>query len=310
MFEAKSGYSSDFFGRITDYRRTDANRSPKSRILDLTYSRSCSWIVNLILPSIFLPPMIDDETSRQTVGSVERAFAIVNQLQEREPCGVTNLAKSMELPKSTVHKHLQTLVEQGYVRRIDGKYRLGFRFLKHGGVVRDRNRIYTYGRPKVESLVDEVGEMVILSVHEVARGVFLYRSNDRYNLRKSLPMGAHFHLHRNAAGKAMLAEYDDDFVRDLIGQTDLTELTDATITDLDELCTELATIREQGYALNRGERDENVHAVSAAITDGDDVGAISISVPSGSPAAEHLDGEYAEAVQQAASELTLQLKHS
>lgn len=248
----------------------------------------------------------------RTVDAVGTAFAVVQELESRGPSGVTALADGMDLPKSTVHKHLQTLVEEGYVRRRDGRYRVGFKFLQHGGVVRDRCRLYTYGRPKVESLVDDVQEMVILSIREGDRGVFLFRSNDRYNLKESLPMGARFHLHSNGAGKAMLAATDDTSVRDLSETSGLPAETTQTITDPDALADELETIRANGYALNRGERDSGVQAVSAAILDEStgDVGAISISVPSGSPAVDHLDDDYAEAVQRAASELTLQLKHS
>ncbi|GGL64030.1 IclR family transcriptional regulator [Halocalculus aciditolerans] len=249
--------------------------------------------------------------SNRTVGAVETAFAVVRELEARGPCGVTALADAMDLPKSTVHKHLATLVDEGYVRRRDGRYRVGFKFLQHGGVVRDRCRLYTFGRPKVESLVDDVSEMVILSIREGDRGVFLFRSNDRYNLKESLPMGARFNLHSNGAGKAMLAASSDAFVRDL-ADAGLPAETPETITDPDVLFAEVERVREAGYALNHGERDSGVQAVSAPIRDAatGDVGAISISVPSGSPAVDHLDGEYAEAVQRAASELTLQLEHS
>lgn len=253
--------------------------------------------------------MADKERDGRTVGAVDTAFSIIDSLEEQGACGVTDLAGVMNLPKSTVHKHLQTLLKQGYIRKVDGEYRLGFKFLKYGGIVRDRSRIYTYGRPKVEELADEIEEMVILSTCEDNRGVFLYRANDKYNLRESTPMGARFYLHQNGAGKAMLAEYEDSFIRDLLEQTGLPASNESTITTFDELFEELDAIRKRGYSRNRGERDDSVEAVSAAIKDGDYIGAISISLPSGSPASEYLDGEYARAVQQAASELSLQLQH-
>lgn len=250
--------------------------------------------------------------SGRTIGAVKTTFAVVELLQRQGPTGVTAIANEMELPKSTVHKHLQTLVDQGYVRKTGGKYALGFKFLEHGGVVRDQCRIYTYGRPKVEALAAEVEEMVILSIREGNQGVFLFRSNDRYNLRESLPLGARFALHCNAAGKAMLGENDDEQVSECVDATGLPSVTDRTITDHDKLFQELETVRERGYALNRGERDRSVRSVSASIVDErtGDIGAISISIPSDSSTAKYLNNEYAEAVQQATSELSLQLKYS
>jgi len=142
-----------------------------------------------------------NEQGGQTVGAVNTAFAIIEKLQEEGGCGVTEIAEAMSLPKSTVHNYLQTLVKEGYVRNVDGEYRLGFKFLKYGGTVRDRSRIYTYARPKVKELADNIGEMVTLSTREENRGVFLYRANDRYNLREEIPMGTRFYLHQNLREK-------------------------------------------------------------------------------------------------------------
>lgn len=84
----------------------------------------------------------------------------------------------------------------------------------------------------------------------------------------------------------MLAEFDDEYAHEYIENTGLDRVTEATITDSNELFQELATIKETGYALNRGGRDKSVHAVSAAIRDypTGDIGAISISIPNDSPA--------------------------
>ena len=250
--------------------------------------------------------------ANRTIAAVERSYAIVQELGTRGEYGVSELAEAMGIPKSTVYKHLATLEAAGYVRKRNRKYRLSFKYLKHGGAVRDNCRLYTFGRPKVEALASEIDEMVILSIRDGDRGAFLFRSNDRYNLKRSLPLGERFYLHQNGAGKAMLATLDDTAVEELLNSTGLPAATVKTTTDRATLLAELETISEQGFAINEGERDAEVRAVSVAIRDeqADDVGAISISIPSTSPVARHLDGEYAEVVQQVASELSLQLRHS
>ncbi|MFD1572352.1 helix-turn-helix domain-containing protein [Halorubrum laminariae] len=49
--------------------------------------------------------------------SVEKTFAIVEELREREGngAGVSELTDAVDIPKSTVHRHLSTLNELGYV---------------------------------------------------------------------------------------------------------------------------------------------------------------------------------------------------
>jgi DNA-binding IclR family transcriptional regulator len=252
------------------------------------------------------------DRSERTVGAVELSHSILQELQKRGECGVSELAQAMDIPKSTVHKHLRTLVKLDDVRQRNGRYRVGFNLLQYGGAIRDRCRIYRYGRPKIESLVEDIQEMALLSILDKDRGVFLFRSNDRYNLKASLSMGARFNLHSNGAGKAMLAACDDEFVDAYIESTGLPSETALTLTDPETLRAEVETIRANGYARNRGERERGIQAVSAAVHDEatGDIGAISISVPNGSPAVEKLDGVYSEAVQRAASELSLQLTHS
>jgi len=58
----------------------------------------------------------DDTPNTASVGATERSFRIIEQLGEREGCGVSELAESLSISKSTVHNHLQTLRELG-VRR-------------------------------------------------------------------------------------------------------------------------------------------------------------------------------------------------
>jgi DNA-binding IclR family transcriptional regulator len=256
--------------------------------------------------------MASSDSGQQTIQAVETTFVIIRQIEKQKQCRLTDLANELDMPKSTVYKHLQTLIQNEYLQVNNGDYQLSLKFLKHGGAVRDQCRIYSFGRSKVEKLSDQLDELVLLSMKENNRGVFLFRSNDQYNLKESLPLGERFYLHRNGAGKAMLAELSNESVRDLIRETGLPKATDTTITDEETLIEELNEARRNGYTINKGERDSNVRAVSAGLKDEKtgDIGAISISVPSGSPAVDHLDGEYAEAVQQAASELSLELRHN
>ncbi|MFB6187002.1 MAG: IclR family transcriptional regulator C-terminal domain-containing protein, partial [Halobacteriaceae archaeon] len=66
-------------------------------------------------------------------------------------------------------------------------------------------------------------------------------------------IGARRLPHANAAGKAILAHLPEDVVHDILDRTGLPEHTKHTITSRKELFDELDSIRERGYAVNRGE---------------------------------------------------------
>ena len=72
------------------------------------------------------------EHSSRRIQSVETAFTILTLIQQHGSVSLQDLAKQLDVAKSTVHTHLQTLASLGYIVEQDGQYRLGLRLLTHG----------------------------------------------------------------------------------------------------------------------------------------------------------------------------------
>jgi len=118
--------------------------------------------------------------------------------------GVTELADEMEMSKSAVHKHLQTLVADNYVKNEDGRYELGFKFLTIGGQIRDQDLLCQFARSAVRKLDNQTDQNTAFVVREGEYGIFACVSSDRYGLRETVPLGNRYPLHQNASGKAIL----------------------------------------------------------------------------------------------------------
>ena len=253
-----------------------------------------------------------NERPSGTVQSDFTLLSILNGLRELDGAGVTELASHLDLAKSATHKHLKSLESEGFVRNTDGKYELSFRILEYGGYLRDRNRIYRFGRPKAEHLADETNGLVMLSVRDGHYGPFLFRTSNRYGLQNVIPLGERPYLHQNAAGRVMLAECTDEEVERYIEETGLPPAMEKTITEPDHLRSTLDRIRKDGYTISRGERFEGIQAISAAITDNhtDGLGAITIVVPEDMGIDSKLKTEYAEKIVHTAREISLELSYS
>lgn len=236
---------------------------------------------------------------------------IVEALQSLDGAGATELADHLEMTKGAIHKHLKTLAHENYVTKKNGEYRLGLKFLERGGYARDNMRIYSLGRQYVMDLSNETGEMVILAVKDHNRGAFIFRSKDEYGLMSANPVGERFYLHQNAAGKAILSRLPPEEVNAIVTETGLPISTENTIAERKKLDEELNRVREQGYAINFGEKSSGIWAVSAPIEDPQEgrIGAMSVTVPESRTSERKLEGTYAEAVIDAASALSLRLKH-
>ncbi|MFC7018479.1 MULTISPECIES: IclR family transcriptional regulator [Haloarcula] len=86
---------------------------------------------------------MDYEANRRVETSA-RTFALVEHLSGVGQAGVSELASELEMSKGIVHNHLSTLREEGYVRKIDGRYQLSPKLLDVGFEARSNSPLYRY----------------------------------------------------------------------------------------------------------------------------------------------------------------------
>jgi DNA-binding IclR family transcriptional regulator len=248
----------------------------------------------------------------RTVKSDQTLLDLMEALRERGTMGVTELATELDLAKSSVHRHLQTLRKNGYVVRQSGSYALSFEMLRYTAHIRDRNELCTEVRPVLYEIAKELDEFVTFAVEEQKQSVFVYSTHDKYGFAEKLPLlGSQCHMHQNAAGKAILAEFPDDQIEEVIERDGLPSVTEKTITDAERLFEEIDQIREQGYALNIEERTPILRSVAVPVVgpESDTIGAISVAGPAKRLDRKTLESEYASYLLRVVNELELQLEY-
>jgi IclR family acetate operon transcriptional repressor len=221
-------------------------------------------------------------TSSKSIKSVRTAFDIIQLLSEFSNLTATKLADELEMNRSTVHDYLRTLTEEGYVINLNGEYCLSHKFLNLGGNRRKRNELFRTARPVLRDLATSKGAPVVLTIEEREYGVVLYTVSGENMQNALIHEGTHFLLHSAAPGKAILAHSPEEKVEDIIESRGLAAVTDQTITDENELQSELRNIRNQEYAIDREEIGIGLQGIGTAITDsesGEVAGAISMYVP-------------------------------
>lgn len=219
---------------------------------------------------------------RNRIKAIGTMFEIVDGLREFEEVGVSELAKHLDMPKSTVHVYLKTLEDQGYVINDGGRYCPSLRFLELGGEVRQQMRIFQAFRSQVDDLSTETGEVANLGIEEQGERVLLYTSEPSEGVFDNSPVGQYTYMHWTALGKALLAQLPDERVHEIIDQHGLPRATENTITDREALFEELDQIREDGFSIEDEERREGIKALAVKIEYEDDpspVAAVSISGP-------------------------------
>jgi len=216
-----------------------------------------------------------------TVAATRTSLRIVEALKRLDGAGVTAVASDLDMAKSTVHNHLQTLEDEGYVTSEDNTYRVGLRFLGLGEYKRNRMDIYEKARPEVKSLAKKTGEMANAAVEEHGEGVYITRAEGTEAVTVDTYAGKRVKLHCTALGKTILAELPEERVDEIIDSHGLPARTENTITNRTELKSELAEVQERGYAYDREERLSGLRCVAAPVIpeNGDLVAALSVSGP-------------------------------
>lgn len=259
--------------------------------------------------------MTGSGTQPRRLATVARACDIVAALNELDGAGVTELAEYVDISKSSAHAYLNTLREQHLVVRDDGTYRLSLEFLYLGNAVRHREPLFVYGQSVVEDLAADSGEYVHLMCEQHGFERNIYKSAGEH------AVGGEYHttkeqqpdyLHFTASGKAVLAALPERRVDSIVEEHGLPEKTPNTITDPDELFAELSAIRSQGYAINDEEEVMGIRAVGAPIrdADGEVLGGISISGPTGRFTLDRCHEVFAEKITERANVIEAKLNMS
>ncbi|GAB3031565.1 IclR family transcriptional regulator [Natronobiforma cellulositropha] len=254
-------------------------------------------------------PTIDSEN---TVKSVETSFHIVEYLKDVDGARVTEVADALGIAKSTVHRHLVTLVEIGCVVKEGDIYDVGFRFLEFGEYAKTRKAAYAMAEEKVKELAAKTEERAQFLVEEHGQSVFVYRETGRNAVQTDPGIGKRVPIHASAAGKAILAHLPTEEVREIIDQHGLVALTEHTITDPDALFAELEEIRERGYALNNQENIDSLRAVGVPVLGNNDqvIGSLSVSGPTHRFKGQYVEREIPDLLLGTANELELNIKYS
>jgi DNA-binding IclR family transcriptional regulator len=229
------------------------------------------------------------ENAKNPIKSDLKLLDVLEAVERAGGAGVTEVAERANTTKSTVHNHLSTLRQRGYVVKHGSEYHLSYRFLELGEHTRYRTPLYEFARPVIDDLSREVDKLANLCVEESGRAVYLYRTKGNSELRFSTRAGETSYLHCVGIGKAVLSQLPESRIEEIVSEHGLPARTEQTITDPEELFDELAEIRDQGVAFDDEEYGEGLRCVAAPITNGTEsiLGAISVSGPS-----THLQGEY------------------
>jgi DNA-binding IclR family transcriptional regulator len=202
---------------------------------------------------------------------IDRMMDVLSQLERRD-AGLTirDLVTQLHLPRTTIYRILNTLQMHEIVYRSDtGAYQLGPRLLSlasHVSTGAAEIDLAAVAQPSLDQLAADLGEGIKLSVLDKSGLLVLATAQGRRENALTVTPGQRIEPHAGAAGKLLLAYLDEpDLAHWLIRP--LTAYTNRTLTDARRLKTELMRVRRLGWAQDKGENANSIHAFAAPVFD-------------------------------------------
>ncbi len=211
---------------------------------------------------------LKQEGTKYLVPNISRALKILEYLTtEKTATSLSQIAEHFSYPKNSVFRIIKTLEHFGYVEESERKYQttprllyLGYSRMRNTGLVENSLDI-------MHALRDEVNETVMIGTLHGNQIVIIDQVPSFRYIKFTTEIGKRVTIHASSPGKAILAFLPKQEQKMLLDQVTFTRYTDHTIPSKSDMCEELKTVRERGYAVDDGEENPECHCVGSPILD-------------------------------------------
>jgi len=244
------------------------------------------------------------------VQSLARGLSVIRAFDADRPrLTLSEVAERTGLTRAAARRFLLTLVDLGYVHTDGSRFALTPRVLELGYSYLSSLTLPELAEPHLERLSAQVRESSSVAVLDADHIVYVARVATSRIMAVTITVGTRLPAHATSMGRVLLADLDEDELLARLGHGPLTTYTDRTISDLNALREELATVRKKGYALVDQELETGLRSIAAPITDrhGHALAAVNVSAHASRTSLEQLRNELAPAVRSTAAAISADL---
>jgi IclR family pca regulon transcriptional regulator len=250
--------------------------------------------------------------------SLERGLAILSTLASGPPLvGISDLARAVELSRSTAHRYVSTLTRLGYLDQDPAtrKYRLGPRVLDLGFSAINSMELREIAAPYLQQLSDETGHTVNMAILDEVDVVYIERcrasQQGQREIDLNLHVGSRLPAYCTSLGKVLLAFLPAARRQALLDRIEFVRRGPNTLMSKTALSAELATIRAQGVAVSNEEMAYGLRSMAMPVSSqtGEAAAAVNLAVHRSLVSMEDLVVRLSPALQRTVDEISRRLGH-
>ena len=204
-------------------------------------------------------------------------------VEEGRELALTEIAHRSGLPKTTAFRYLQTFCQAGFLSYDphSDRYRMGVKLWTLAQTKGSQSVLRDAAIPTMRELRDRFNETINLAELDGNEVVYIEMVESRRSLRTLAKIGKRDPAFCTAVGKSMLA-FMPKKGRQLHLPTELQTRTDPRNISFEEFEEEMEATVIRGFALDRGENEEDSFCIGAPIfhSNGGIIAGLSLSAPS------------------------------
>jgi DNA-binding IclR family transcriptional regulator len=255
---------------------------------------------------------MNDGAPKYSVPGLERGLRMLQLFDRTRPLlTAAEMARALDIPRSTAFRIAQTLVALGFLQRDGERYRIGAAVLRLGFEYIASLELTDVARPVIEKLRDETGLSSQLVIRDGREVVIVLKVSPPSAFSSSVTVGTRLPAHATILGRVLLADMSDEALRALYPDPVLPRVSPNAPSTLDELKRHLREDRMRGHAVSESFFEQGISAVAAPARDngGTVVAAVSVTLQRSTLEPGELRERLIKQVIAAAAELSHRLNH-
>lgn len=203
------------------------------------------------------------------VSSITRVLEIIEAVSyARKPMSPLELSQDLDIPKPTIHRLIQNLIDEGYVAvDIDGGIIPGKRVRNLSVELWQQRQFFNERQVILQRLVDDIKETCGIGVPFQMSMIYTNRVQTTLPLQIYLPVGAKSPMWCTATGKLYLSQLSYSSRQKMLSNLPITKFTKNTKVDIEALNLELDQIADTGVGIDNEEFISEMVAVAVPVLD-------------------------------------------
>ncbi|KAA9233747.1 IclR family transcriptional regulator [Aerococcus mictus] len=218
--------------------------------------------------------------SKNTISSIINAFKILDYINAHPNNGVNNITSNIALPKTTVHRILQTLLSIQIINKtLSGNYTIGYKLSNYTIQNSFSDTLINVSKNFIDECAVKLKETVNLGLNFNGHVYMIYHhSGEDYVLQMKPKISSL--LHCSGSGKLFLYNYSKEEQVNYFSNP-LPKYTDNTITSLAEMEKDFSQFEKHQVMLDNEELEYGLKCIAAPIKDsnGNILASLSVSGP-------------------------------